>query len=120
MQPIAIPWLSPNEVTVKSFPMVFPDMAAILTAGPPCAHAHREKNSAALARMAKNGPKRRRQPAGTSRKTVSPVGNIDTLPASIGDIPVFCPDSTAGRGGKRQTNDAHLVFPTVQHLQQHR
>jgi hypothetical protein len=32
IQPIAIPWLSPKEVTVKSFPMVFPDMAGILTA----------------------------------------------------------------------------------------
>ena len=25
-QPIAVPWLSPKEVTVKSFPMEFPDM----------------------------------------------------------------------------------------------
>ncbi len=30
MQPMAGPWLSPNEVTVKSFPMVFPDMRGIV------------------------------------------------------------------------------------------
>ena len=68
MQPIAIPWLSPNEVTVKSFPMVFPDMTAILTAGPPRAHARPEKNSAAT-----------RQTRGQHLKTVSRIGNIDTL-----------------------------------------
>ena len=97
MQPIAIPWLSPNEVTVKSFPMVFPDMAAILTAGPPCAHAHREKNSTALARMANTVPEGDGQPAGASRKTVSRSAILIPCPASIGDIPVFAP--TAPRVG---------------------
>jgi hypothetical protein len=39
MQPMAGPWLSPNEVTVKSFPIVFPDMPGIVTACAPGAYA---------------------------------------------------------------------------------
>lgn len=38
MQPMAGPWLSPNEVTVNSFPIVFPDMCGIVPA--PCRSAH--------------------------------------------------------------------------------
>ena len=120
MQPIAIPWLSPNEVTVKSFPMVFPDMAAILQLARRAPTPTGRKIPLPLPEWQTRSRGDGRPPAaGARRKTVSQVDNIDTLP-SVVEIFRFLPDGTAGRGGKPQTNDAHLVFPTVQHLQQDR
>ena len=51
MQPIATPWLSPKEVTVKSFPMVFPDMGGILKLKLPLAHAWSKKNLAVTSQV---------------------------------------------------------------------